>query len=483
MLRIKRMGMSLLKMKSKIVELHNNLIAGKIQVSDLIKKSKELDAKYSWTNSTLANTYSNAISIANDIKVIDKNNLLIGIPYSLKDIISTSGIITTGGSKFYKDYNPVFNATVYDKLLASKAILVSKANCDEYGMGGTGLYSGFGEVYNYLDKTKIIGGSGSGNANHVGSETVVFSIGSDTGDSIRRPASFGGVCGYKPTYGLISRYGVFAYACSMDHVGVFAPYVADCAIVAENIIDFDPKDYSSQKISNSSFYKNIKAATNIKLGVIKGCENYMTNEAKKIYLNTVAKLKANKVTIKEFEFDNKLWDIIDSLYMVIANGEGVSNRSLEVGIQAGINNNLDGYENTISDARGKGFGLEVKRRCIIGTYVTQHDNFEKIFLKAQKVRTLINDFSNSILKQVDGILLPAASSLPLSVSGVLSGKEKSNKTDDLLQLANFNGMPSITIPVNRRKDPFGINITCQQFKDQDMFNIALAIEDIIGDNE
>jgi aspartyl-tRNA(Asn)/glutamyl-tRNA(Gln) amidotransferase subunit A len=147
----------------------------------------------------------------------------------------------------YKNYIPSYNATVYNNLIDAKAILVSKSNCDEFGMGGTGLESGFGHVKNFMDKNRIIGGSSSGSANHVAIGIVPFSIATDTGDSIRRPASFAGVCGYKPTYGAISRYGVFSYATSHDHVGIFAKTVTDCAIVADEIVKYDEKDYTSQK--------------------------------------------------------------------------------------------------------------------------------------------------------------------------------------------------------------------------------------------
>jgi aspartyl-tRNA(Asn)/glutamyl-tRNA(Gln) amidotransferase subunit A len=216
-------------------------------------------------------------------------SLLNNIPYSLKDMISTKDIQTTGGSKILENYVPTFNATIYDKLIDGGAILISKTNCDELGMGGTGLTSGYGKVVNPFDKNRIVGGSSSGSAVQVALDIVPFSVGTDTADSIRTPASYMGLVGFKPSYGIISRYGVIPYAPSLDTVGVLAKTIADIAIVLQTISGYDEKDGTSQKINNK-FYDCLKPKSKIKFTLIKDIDQYLNKEVKDIYLDYVKKI-------------------------------------------------------------------------------------------------------------------------------------------------------------------------------------------------
>ena len=255
--------------KSLILDLHNDLINGKKTIKDIVDNVKKIHDKISITNSIITSTI-NSVDI-NKLQTELKNNednLLYAIPYSLKDNVSTKDILSTGGSLFLSNYVPPFSATIYNLLLNKQALLTSKASLDEFGLGGTGTYCYTGDVLNYYDNTRITGGSSSGSVNLVASGADLFSIGTDTGDSIRHPSSFLGTVGYKPTYGIISRYGIFPYSPSLDHVGVIANYVADCAIVADTLVQYDENDYTSQKIEKN-FYKNLKEEKALTFNVIK----------------------------------------------------------------------------------------------------------------------------------------------------------------------------------------------------------------------
>jgi aspartyl-tRNA(Asn)/glutamyl-tRNA(Gln) amidotransferase subunit A len=460
-------------MRSRIIEINNKLKNNRLNIDEIINNSKKIFLEQCHTHSTISNCYN---VIKKEEFKFNCSELLSFIPYSLKDIFCTKNILTTGGSKFYSDFSPPFNSTIYEILLRKQALLVSKANCDEFGMDGTGLSSAYGLVLNYHDNKRIAGGSSSGSVNQVASGEVVFSIGSDTGDSIRKPSSFLGVCGYKPSYGLISRYGMFSFSSSLDCAGVIASYVSDCAIVAQNIVNFDKNDFTSQKIL-ANFFDNIKTRKNIHFAIIDGIEKYLENDVKNEYLFFLDKIK-KKNNITKFKISKNILESISMCYKVISYCEAVTQRARDVGIQAGGSYSNGGYEEIYKLSRTIGYGLNVKKRLIIGDILTEDDNY-KIFLQAKKIRTLLINELNSILGIADALLLPGASSIAPYINDVKNNKYKSTIADDLLQLANFAGAPSITVPIAKiKKMPFGINITCKQFDDQQMFDIALTLEDL-----
>lgn len=291
-------------MKSNILDLHKKLVDKSITAKDLLIESRAKNKEMYDTNSVVNAIYDYAIEKADSI-VVNENDLLAGIPYVLKDNIVTKGLITTAGSKFLLSFIPPYDSTIHTILSNQNALLVSKANMDEFGMGGTGTYSGVrdGIVKNGFNPEYTTGGSSSGSANLVAKGIVPFSLGTDTGDSIRRPASLMGVVGYKPTYGLISRYGVIPYAPSFDTVGFFTQYVADCAILGSKLFALDNKDYTCQELDHSdALFTNLAVKEQISFGVIKGLEEKLNGEIKDLYLACLEKVKS-KYQIVEIDID------------------------------------------------------------------------------------------------------------------------------------------------------------------------------------
>ncbi len=460
---------------SIILKNHENLKTGKTTVDFLISECNKKMQQCKDTNSVI----TECCDAPKDFKLTD--NLLSGCIYSLKDNISTKGIRTTGASKFLDDYIPPYNATIYELLKSSGAILTSKNNLDQFGMAGTGIQTAYGYAKNILDKSRITGGSSSGSVNLVAGGIVDFAIGTDTGDSVRRPSSFLGVVGYKPSYGLISRYGVLPYAPSLDHVGIITRTVADAAIVADQVCQFDPKDYTSQKLEHN-FYKNLKVLKGMKISVIKGIEDGILLNERKIYLNVISKLKENGHTIVEKEVDIKLLNGIGVTYQIISNVEGLSCYASFTGVPFGANEGGQEYKDLIFKNRNKYINNQVKKRMLMGAYVTSRDNFKSIYIKAKKVRTLLIELMNKLMDNVDGLLIPSASFVAPTLEDTFADTVKTSHADDCLILANFAGTPSITIPAgNYNGLPYGININCKQKQDQTMFDIAATIETILED--
>lgn len=473
-------------MKSEILSLHGKLINNEIAINELINQSKLKYQKNISNNDVITPTYESAIEQAKEYQELisqNHNNLLFGIPYTLKDNISTSNIKTTGGSKFLDNYFPPFDATVFTLLKKANGILVSKTNCDEFGMGGTGLSSGYGYVHNVFNHQRIVGGSSSGGANQVANGVVSFAITSDTGDSIRRPASFVGEVGFKPTYGSISRYGVFPYAPSLDCVGINAKTVSDCAIVAQNVVKFDDKDSTSIHVKENEFFNNLTTLKNIHINVISGIDAYLNKEVIDAYHKAIDILKRNGCIIKEVNIAQDILAIILPTYMTISYGESSSCYANLTGINFGLNVGGNSYQEMILKNRSKGIGKEVIRRLVIGELLTNKENFHSIFMHAKRVRTLLINTYNELIKDGDCLLLPGASSIAPLIEDVINKKFKTTYADDLLTLANFAGAPSITIPFTKINDmPFGLNINCLAFQDQKALNIAYSLESIFENN-
>ncbi|MDR0674874.1 MAG: aspartyl/glutamyl-tRNA amidotransferase subunit A [Mycoplasmataceae bacterium] len=467
-------------MKSQILALRKQILNGEKTINDIVDEACEKCTKFKDTNSIITDTYTKAKQQANDLQKnvqLTINDLLYGIPYVMKDNVCTKGICTTSGSAFLKDFVPPYNATIYEKLNHQNAIMICKSNMDEFGMGGDGIYSAFGAVKYFADLTRIVGGSSSGSVNLVSANVVPFAIGSDTGDSSRRPATLVGVVGYKPTYGLISRYGVMPYAPSLDHVGIIADSVVDTAIVAQHIVSFDEKDYTSQHIGDKNFYKNLKKIDKLTIGIVKDIEKYLMPNVLKTYLECITYLKQQGHIFKYVDFMDEYLKAIHTIYYIISYAEANSCWANLTGIHFGVNFGGKDYSEIITNARSSALGEQVKRRFTIGAYITKKENYEKYFIKAQKIRRLLVDQWNLCLNQVDVILTAGASSVTPTIADVLTNKFKTTAADDFLCIANFAGTPSISIPYCKIDNfPWGINLNCKQFADQSLFNIAYTIE-------
>ncbi len=444
-----------------------------------ISKAKEDNEKY--------NEFE---TIVDKLEYKESNSPLNKVPYTLKDNYSTNGILTTASSNILKNYVPVYDATVYKKLKEAGAVLIGKATLDELAMGGSGTTGHLGITKNPWDTTRIIGGSSCGSAASVASGLVPFSIGSDTGDSVRKPAAYGGIVGFKPTYGRISRYGLFAFASSLDHVAYFTRSVKDAAIVTDVLKGKDAYDMTSLDDDNKKYTDAVdNDIRGKKLFYFKDVcnKNYYNSEDKVLnetldkFHETIKKCKELGFTVEEVDFDKKILSSIYGAYMIISCAEATSNNANLTGLQFGPRGEGNTYEESMFDARTKGFSELIKRRFVIGSYILQKENQEKLFLNAGRVRRLIVEKMHELFKEYDGLIMPASGGIAPSIE---SSKEIDKLSDEYLILenhlaiGNFGGFPSITIPNGFVEDmPIGINITGNILEDELVLNMANKIEE------
>ena len=471
-------------MKKTIKEIHDALINGDITSKELIEES----LKKAHTLQDACNAFVTILDDAKEEEVTD--NLLSGIPYGVKDNYSTKDILTTGSSNTLKDYVPFFNATAIEKLNGAHAVKVAKTVMDEFGMGGTGTTGHTGIVKNPWDKTRMCAGSSAGSAASVSVGVYPYALGSDTGDSIRKPAAFCGIVGYKPTYGMISRYGLFAYASSLDHCGVLARCVEDAAIVVDNMKGIDKNDMTSWDSSNIHLYESLnKDTTGKKVCFIKelcDIDNYdnPSEELKKHlsnFMKTVELCKSIGIEVVEESVDQKLLNASNSVYNVIGDAEATSNMSNLTGLIFGPRADGKNYVELMKDYRTKNFCSLIKRRFIIGSYVLQAENKDRYFNNAQRVRRLLVDKWKSLFEKYDAVILPVGIGPATKFDNTDVLDDKTKALDEHLQIGNFGGFPSITIP-NGFVDnlPVGINITGNCYEDVKVLNIAYALQEAMN---
>lgn len=468
-------------MSKSIKELHDLLINKKITSEELIRealsKSHEVKEKY--------NAFVTICDDANPTAITE--SLVSGIPFGVKDNYSTKDVLSTGSSNTLKNYVPFFNATVVQKLLDAGAIMVNKTALDEFGMGGTGTTCHTGAVLNPWDKIRMCAGSSAGSACAVAAGVYPFALGSDTGDSIRKPAAYCGIVGYKPTYGLLSRYGLFPFASSLDHCGVLTRNVEDAAIVTDitkGIDEFDMTTWDSSNIHlQESLTGNIKGKKLFYIKEICDINNYEkpANELKEHlnnFFNTLELLKEEGAIIEEVSIDQTLLNAIASTYVVISCAEATSNMSNLTGIIFGPRSEKKNVFEMIREHRTNGFSPLIKRRFVIGSYVLQKENQERYFKNAQRVRRLIVDKIKELFKEYDALILPVSSGPAKKLEEDKDVMDAStNVLEEHLQIGNFGGFPSITIPngfINNL--PVGINITGNCYDDANVLNIAYTLE-------
>jgi len=416
----------------------------------------------------------------------EKDNPLWGIPYFSKDNYSTKGIPSTASSDILNGYIPVYDATVITKLREAKAVLLGKTTLDELAMGGTGTTGHLGVTYNPWDPShkRGIGGSSCGSAAAVAASIVPFALGSDTGDSVRKPASLSGLVGMKPTWGRISRYGLFPFAPSLDHVAYFSRDVYSSAVLLDVLSGRDIHDSTSSTKPVERYEEDLdKPVAGMKIAVIKEIVDSISDEEiKKHFENSIKAAKEQGIAVDFVSFDKKLLESIYATYMVISCAEATSNDANLDGIKFGPYHGGKSYQEVMFNARDKGFSELIKRRFVIGSYCLMRENQEELFLRAQRNRAKIVEKVNEILKDYDFIYLPAAPSVaPLfeNVSDKLS--DEYLMADNHLVLGNFAGLPSITLPLFFKEGlPVGINIMGRAFEEKKLFQIAAAFERASG---
>lgn len=460
-------------------EIHEALKSGKITSKELTEESLKRAHKYQ----DELNSFVTIIDDAKESEVTD--NVLSGIPCAIKDNFSTKDVLTTASSNILSNYVPVFDASAVKKLKESGMVMIGKTVLDELAMGGTGTTGHTGIVRNPWDKSRMIGGSSAGSASAVARGIVPYALGSDTGDSIRKPAGYGGVVGYKPTYGLVSRFGLFAFASSLDHVGCFAKYVKDVACVMDNIKGMDENDMTSFDSSNINFVESLdKDVSGRKLFYIKEIVDELKDD-KKYYDNFLKVLSYAKelgIEVKEESIDKKILNGIYPSYMAISCAEATSNNSNLTGIPFG--NRKEGHtpDEVMINTRTEGFSELIRRRFVIGSFILQKENQEKLFKNAQRIRRLVVDAMTNLFKEYDGLIMPNAGAIAPRFDDEMDRlSEKYLLLENHLAIGNFGGFPSITIPSGIVDDmPVAINITGPIKTDDVVCNIANKLEEKIG---
>ena len=438
-----------------------------------IKKGKKL-------NSFITTCFDQTI---NDSKNFDKkqnfDGLLPGIPIAVKDLFCTKNIKTTAGSKILENFVPTYESTVTNNLWKEGAILLGKLNCDEFAMGSSNETSFFGNVVNPLENNLVPGGSSGGSATALAASLTPATIGTDTGGSIRQPASFTGTVGLKPTYGLCSRWGIVAFASSLDQAGPMTKNVEDCALMLEAMSGYDKKDSTSINRQKENYSKNLKRSIKgIKIGIPKEYRvDNMPKEIEQLWKNGIDILKKSGAKIIDISLPHTKYAL--PTYYIVAPAEASSNLARYDGIKYGYrskkgNNLIEMYEHT----RAEGFGDEVKRRVLIGTYVLSSGYYDAYYLKAQKVRKLIKgDFDNSF-KEVDAILTPSTPSSAFKIGEKTNDPISMYLNDIFTVPVNLAGLPAISIPAGKdhKGHPLGLQLISKALEEQKILNIAFAME-------
>lgn len=466
-----------------IEELHELFKSGELSIKEYYEELfKEVEIQQKRLNAFVTITKDEAMK---NLESIEFNNLLDGIPFILKDNYNTKGIKTTASSRMLEDYVPVYNAYVVDLLNKSGVRLVGKASMDELAMGGTNKSALTGPVYNPWDSRRIAGGSSGGSAAVVASGLVPFSLGSDTGDSIRKPAGFCGIVGFKPTWGRISRYGVIPYASSLDHVGAFTRNVRDMAIVIEAMAGRDNRDMTSSFKEVPHYLDNLSDdIRGMKIAVLKTVSDEIRNkEIKANFEMVINKLKDLGAIVEEVEMEKTLLRCLLPTYTIISNAEATSNHSCLDGIKYGDRQDGKTTDEVMINSRTHGFGDHIKRRFILGNLALATENQEKMFRKAQRVRRIVVEELNKIYDNYDIILTPNSG----SVAPLVDEANDDRLSDEYiilenhLALGNFAGTPSLTLPTGFVDSmPIAVNLMGRVFEEQTVLNVSYALENVLG---
>jgi aspartyl-tRNA(Asn)/glutamyl-tRNA(Gln) amidotransferase subunit A len=408
---------------------------------------------------------------------------LAGVTYCVKDNFSTLGLPTTCGSRILEGYVSPYEATAVAKLNAAGAVLVGKTNCDEFAMGSSNEYSAYGPVKNPLDHTRVPGGSSGGSAAAVAAGIVRVALGSETGGSVRQPASYCGIVGVKPTYGRVSRYGLVAFASSLDHVAVFGKEVDDAAGALEVMSGRDPLDSTSADVPVPKLRAERSRAKVLKGLVIGRPKEYFPATLDPRITahcdRALEALTSRGATVREVSLPHTALAI--PVYYIVAPAEASSNLARFDGVRYGMRLEGDGLRGMYEATRTRGFGPEVTRRILLGTYVLSAGYYDAYYRRAQDVRTLItNDFRKVFAGGVHALFTPTAPS-PAFAFGAKSDPYEMYLNDIFTATANLAHVPAMSVPVGRVDNlPVGGQIIAPWFDEAGMFRVAYAIEDALG---
>lgn len=408
---------------------------------------------------------------------------LEGLIIGIKDNISTKDIPTTCASKMLENYVPVYDATVIERLKSEGAIIIGKTNLDEFAMGSSNENSYFGDVLNPINEEYVPGGSSGGSAAATIAGLCHVSLGSETGGSVRQPASFTNQFGYKPSYGRISRYGLVAFASSLDQIGIFSKDIKDLSLVCDVITGEDKNDATSLRLPSTNSYEEIgKDFQNLTMGVIADeilefCSDYVLEK----YNSDIEKIE--KAGIKTKKIPVKFSFAWIPTYYIIATAEASSNLARFDGVRFGYRPEIGDNDDIYVKTRSEGFGEEVKRRIMLGTYVLSSGYYDAYYKKAQQVRRRIYDSYKDAFEDVDFIYMPTTPTSPFKLGAKSENPLAMYKSDYYTASANLAGVPAINIPSGTDKDglPFGMQIQCDTNEDEKLISLADYISKIITD--
>lgn len=462
-----------------IKELNKLLKDKKIKPIDLVEEAFDRIEKNSDLNSFITLNKEEAVKRAKELENMEVDNLFFGIPIAIKDNICTENLRTTCASKILENFVPIYNATVVDKINEKHMIIIGKTNMDEFAMGSCSKTSYFGAPHNPWNKEKITGGSSGGSAACVSSRIVPLSLGTDTGGSIRQPASHCGIVGMKPTYGRVSRFGLVAFASSLDQIGPMTRNVEENAELLNVIVGHDDKDLTSVEKEVEDFTKLIgKDIKNMKIAV----PNYFVSDivSKEVLdkFNDIVSLLKKKGCTVDF-IDIKYLENAVTLYQIIAMGEASSNLARFDGVRYGYSYpNPKNLEELYTKTRQEGFGEEVKRRIMVGSFLLSGENAKIYYDKALSIRDDIKKSFDEVFKKYDFVIGPTTTTEAYDIALESTDPSKSFLDDVLVIPVNMAGLPALSLPMGFSKNhlPVGLHIIANKFEEAKIYQLASSIE-------
>ncbi|MCM3041959.1 Asp-tRNA(Asn)/Glu-tRNA(Gln) amidotransferase subunit GatA [Paenibacillus motobuensis] len=466
----------------RLQELHNQLNKKELSVTDLVGEAfariKEHDERVgAYLTLNEEGAHAEAARLDNKLGSDEAKGLLFGLPVGIKDNMVTEGLRTTCASQFLSNYNPIYDATVVSKLKQAETVTIGKLNMDEFAMGGSNENSSFHPVRNPWDLTRVPGGSSGGSAAAVAAGEAYFTLGSDTGGSIRQPASYCGVVGLKPTYGLVSRYGLVAFASSLDQIGPITKNVEDAAYVLQAIAGHDAKDSTSANVDIPDYVSALSGEiSGLKIAVPKEYLDGIDPQVKAAVLEALRVLEGLGAEWEEVSLPHTEYAV--AAYYLLASSEASSNLSRFDGVRYGVRaeqggNLLDLY----LDSRSQGFGPEVKRRIMLGTYALSSGYYDAYYLKAQKVRTLIKQDFDRTFEKYDVIIGPTAPTTAFQLGSQVDDPLTMYLNDILTIPMSLAGVPAMSVPCGFADGlPVGLQIIGKAFDESTILRVGHAYE-------
>ena len=460
-----------------IIEINKLLKEKKIKPIDLVEEAYK-NIESSDLNAYITLTKEEAYQKAKELEEKEVDSLLFGLPIAVKDNICTKGVLTTCASHMLDNFVPIYDATVVEKINNANMIIIGKTNMDEFAMGSSSRTSYFGAPHNPWDTNKISGGSSGGSASTIAARDVLFALGSDTGGSIRQPASYTGIVGMKPTYGRVSRYGLVAFASSLDQIGPMTKNVYENALLLNVISGHDDKDLTSAN-KEEDFTRLIgKDVKGMKIAI----PNFFVSDI--VDKEIIAKLKE---TVKVLEklgatvdyVDMKYLDNAVTLYQIIAMGEASSNLARFDGIRYGHSKeNPEDIKDVYFGTRAEGFGKEVKRRIMVGSYLLSGENAREYFYKALSIRDDMKQEFTNVFKDYDFVIGPTTTTTAYLLTDPMDDPSKSFMDDVLVIPVNMAGIPGLNMPIGFDKNhmPIGMQIIANSFEEAKIYQLASALE-------